>query len=155
MRLIRNVPNSKRANTSIAPPAQSSSAICVALNGHAGAAAANGAEAASFCGATITTTAAWPGKAKGNLSATAAEVSVFSDALSATGAGGAGGAGKIATRHAGTAHVRTGNSNNAPNARLHTTCRDAAEALRKPTDNSLAAARIMNPFKVSSIGNCQ
>ncbi len=80
---------------------------------------------------------------------------MFSDAFSATGAGGAGGAGKIATRHAGTAHVRTGNSNNAPNARLHTACRDAAEALRKPTDNNPAAVRIMIPFKVSSIGNCQ
>ena len=155
MRLIRNVPNSKRANTGIAPAAQINSAICAALKGHAGAAAANGAEAASNRGATIAPTAAWLGKAKGDLSATAAEVSVFSDALSATGVGGAGGAGKIATRHAGTAHVRTGNSNNAPNARLHTACRDAAEASRKPTDDSPAAARIMIPFKVSSIGNCQ
>src|SRR5262245_14466219 len=152
MRLIRNVPNSKRANTSIAPAAQISSAIWAALNRHAGAAAANGAEAASNCGATTAPNAAWLGKAEGNLSATAAEVSVFGDAFSAIGAGGAG---KIATRHAGTAHVRTGKSNNAPNARLHTACRDAAEALRKPTDNSPAAARIMIPFKVSSIGNCQ
>src|SRR5262249_55469296 len=120
--------------------------------GHTGAAAGNGAEAASNCGATVASIAAWPGKAEGDLSATAAEISMFSEAFSATGAGGAG---KIATRHAGTAHVRTGNSNNAPNARLHTACRDAAEALRKPTDNSPAAARIMIPFKVSSIGNCQ
>src|SRR5215510_998988 len=155
MRLIRSVPNSKRANTSIAPAAQITSAICAALNGHAGAAAANGAEATSNCGATVAPIAAWLGKAKGNLSATAAEVSVVGNTFSATGAGGAGGAGKIATRHAGNAHVRTGNSNNAPNARLHTACRDAAEALRKPTDNSPAAAIIMIPFKVSSIGNCQ
>src|SRR5262245_52657556 len=152
MRLIRNVPNSNRADTSIAPAAQISSAIWAALNGRAGAAAANGAEAASNRGAKISPVAEWLGKAKGNLSATAAKVSVFSDVFSATGAGGAG---KIATLHAGTAHVRTGNSNNAPNARLHTACLDAAEALRKTTDKSPAAARIMIPLKVSSICNCQ
>jgi len=152
MRLIRNVPNSKRANTSIAPAAQIIIAICAALKGQAGAGAAKGAEAASNCGATISPIAAWLGKVEGNLSATAAEVSVFNDVFTATDAGGAG---KIATRHAGKAHVRAGNSNNAPKARLHTACRDAAEALRKPIDNSPAAARIMIPFKVSSIGNCQ
>src|SRR5262249_13514336 len=141
-----------RANTSIAPAAQISSAICAALSGHAGAAVAIGAETASNCGATVASIASWLGKAKGNLSATASEVPMFSDVFSATGAGGAG---KIATRHAGTAHVRTGNSSNAPKARLHTACRDAAEALRKPTDKSPAAARIMIPFKLSSIGNCQ
>src|SRR5215475_12994732 len=153
MRLIRNVPNSNRANTIAAPAAQISSAICAALNRHAGAAAVNGAEAVSNCGATTAPIDAWLlGKAKGDLSLTAAEVSVASEAFSATGAGGEG---KIATRHAGTAHVRAGNINNAPNARLHTACRDAAEALRRPTDNSPAAARIIIPLKVSSIGNCQ